>query len=57
MKENLTIIKVGGKIVEQEDTLAQLLDDFAKYQDIRSWYMVAAVAQLRWLHVLELKQK
>lgn len=30
MKENLTIIKVGGKIVEQEDTLAQLLDDFAK---------------------------
>lgn len=29
MKENLTIIKVGGKIVEQQDTLSKLLDDFA----------------------------
>ena len=27
--EKLTIIKVGGKIVEEADTLAKLLDDFA----------------------------
>ena len=30
--EKLTIIKVGGKIVEEPDTLAQLLDDFASIQ-------------------------
>ena len=29
MKEQLTIIKVGGKIVEEEASLARLLDDFA----------------------------
>lgn len=29
MAEKLTIIKVGGKIVEEEDTLKQLLKDFA----------------------------
>lgn len=29
MKEKLTIIKVGGKIVEEPDTLNRLLDDFA----------------------------
>lgn len=29
MKEKLTVIKVGGKIVEEEETLCQLLDDFA----------------------------
>lgn len=29
MKERLTIIKVGGKIVEEEATLNQLLDDFS----------------------------
>lgn len=29
MKEKLTLIKVGGKIVEEEATLNQLLDDFA----------------------------
>lgn len=28
MKQQLTIIKVGGKIVEEEDTLKQLLKDF-----------------------------
>ena len=27
--EKLTVIKVGGKIVEEEDTLCKLLDDFA----------------------------
>lgn len=29
MKEKLTIIKVGGKIVEEADTLGRLLDDFS----------------------------
>ena len=29
MKEQLTLIKVGGKIVEEEATLRRLLDDFA----------------------------
>ena len=29
MKEKLTIIKVGGKIVEEEDSLRRLLRDFA----------------------------
>ena len=29
MKEKLTLIKVGGKIVEEEASLQQLLDDFA----------------------------
>lgn len=29
MKEKVTVIKVGGKIVEEEDTLFSLLDDFA----------------------------
>ncbi len=29
MKQNLTLIKVGGKIVEQPASLASLLDDFA----------------------------
>lgn len=29
MKDKLTIIKVGGKIVEEEDTLQRLLTDFA----------------------------
>lgn len=29
MKEKLTVVKVGGKIVEEPDTLKQLLDDFS----------------------------
>ena len=29
MKEKLTVIKVGGKIVEEEASLHQLLNDFA----------------------------
>ncbi len=32
MKEKLTVIKVGGKIVEEEATLNQLLADFSKIQ-------------------------
>lgn len=30
--EKLTIIKVGGKIVEEDETLSQLLDDFAQIE-------------------------
>lgn len=29
VREKLTVIKVGGKIVEEEATLCKLLDDFA----------------------------
>ena len=29
MKEKLTVIKVGGKIVEEETTLSRLLADFS----------------------------
>jgi len=32
MAEKLTIIKVGGKIVEEEDTLKRLLKDFAQIE-------------------------
>lgn len=31
-KDKLTVIKVGGKIVEEEDTLCQLLNDFARVE-------------------------
>lgn len=30
MQERLTIVKVGGKVVEEPETLAQLLNDFSK---------------------------
>ena len=32
MKEKLTVIKVGGKIVEEEDTLNRLLSDFSSIE-------------------------
>ena len=32
MAEHLTIIKVGGKVVEEPDTLARLLDDFSRIE-------------------------
>lgn len=32
MKNRLTIIKVGGRIVEEEDSLKDLLDDFSKIE-------------------------
>ena len=38
--EKLTVIKVGGKIVEEEATLYKLLDDFAAIAT-RSWYTEA----------------
>lgn len=33
--QNLTIIKVGGKIVEEPDSLAKLIDDFAKIPGLK----------------------
>ena len=35
MKEKLTVIKVGGKIVEEEDSLIRLLDDFAAIEGFK----------------------
>lgn len=32
MKEKITIVKVGGKIVEEEASLARLLDDFSRIE-------------------------
>lgn len=32
MKEKLTIVKVGGKIVEEEESLTQLLNDFSQIE-------------------------
>ena len=32
MKEKLTVVKVGGKIVEEEDSLVPLLEDFSKIE-------------------------
>lgn len=35
MKQKLTVIKVGGKIVEEEASLNRLLDDFAKIEGFK----------------------
>ncbi|MCM1504083.1 MAG: acetylglutamate kinase [Muribaculum sp.] len=35
MKDRLTIIKVGGKIVEEEESLSQLLNDFSKIDGLK----------------------
>ena len=35
MKDRLTIVKVGGKIVEEPDTLAALLRDFASIEGFK----------------------
>ena len=47
MREKLTVIKVGGKIVEEEATLLQLLNDFA---DIKCWFTAAVARQQRLPH-------
>ena len=36
-KNKLTIIKVGGKIVEEPETLNQLLEDFSNIEGYNSW--------------------
>lgn len=45
MKEKLTVIKVGGKIVEEEATLNQLLNDLQPLKGIKCWCMEADVRQ------------
>ena len=49
MKEKLTVIKVGGKIVEEEATLNQLLADSQRLKDIKCWYMAVVVQLPSWL--------
>ena len=39
--DKLTLIKVGGKIVEEQETLSRLLVAFAAIPGERSWYMAA----------------
>ena len=34
-KEKLTLVKVGGKIVEEEDTLKNLLRDFSRIEGFK----------------------
>ena len=54
MREKLTVIKVGGKIVEEEATLHKLLDDFAA---TKSWYTEVAVRPQNWLPDWALKAR
>ncbi len=39
--DKLTLIKVGGKIVEEQETLSRLLAVLLPFQGERSWYMAA----------------
>ena len=48
MKEKLTIVKVGGKIVEEADTLSYLLI-FLQFLAISCWYMVVDALQQKLL--------
>ena len=34
-KQKLTIVKVGGKVVEEKDSLADLLDRFSKLEGLK----------------------
>lgn len=47
MREKLTVIKVGGKIVEEEETLCKLLDDFAAIEGYKCWCMAVDARQRR----------
>ena len=49
MKEKLTVIKVGGKIVEEEATLTQLLADFSAIEGYKVC-MEVAVRLPSWQH-------
>ena len=40
MKEKLTVIKVGGKIVEEETTLSRFWPTFPLLKDINCWCTV-----------------
>ena len=54
MKEKLTVIKVGGKIVEEETTLSRL---FPLLKDINCWCTVGDVQPPNWLPDWVLKVK
>ena len=45
MKEKLTVIKVGGKIVEEEATLNQLLADFSAIEGYKVLFRRLKVAK------------
>lgn len=45
--EKLTIIKVGGKIVEDAESLNHLLADFPQYPVINCWFMAEVVLLLK----------
>ncbi len=49
MREKLTVIKVGGKIVEEEATLHKLLDDFAAIEGYKVLVHGGAVRPQNWL--------
>ena len=57
MKEKLTVIKVGGKIVEEPDTLNQLLDDFSSLSGYKVLVHGGAALPLVLLHNWELKAR
>ena len=48
MKEKLTVIKVGGKIVEEDATLKQLLDDFAAIEGHKVLVHGGPVGSMPW---------
>lgn len=45
--EKVTIVKVGGAIVEDNEQLAQLLTDFAAIPERKYWYTAEADALLK----------
>ena len=45
--EKVTVVKVGGAIVEDSEQLAQLLKDFAAILARKYWYMAVAAVPLR----------
>ena len=57
IKEKLVVIKVGGKIVEEEQTLQKLLADFALLMAVKCWFTVVDVRQLNWLQNWALRAK
>ena len=57
MREKLTVIKVGGKIVEEEATLLQLLMTLPPSADIKCWFTAAVARQQRLPHNWVLKAK
>lgn len=45
--EKVTVVKVGGAIVEDSEQLAQLLKDLQPFLARRFWYMAVAAVPLR----------